>query len=290
MRIFFISLAVFVLLAVMISLLSFFVLVEPGANGRVNVLHTAGRLLLFRSGLVEQLNNKEIDQLYQSTCTRKCHSRDVIENTPRTAMEWENIVARMRTGGRSGELADEQASEWADKRADISDREALVITEYLQKNFLSNIPTILPENVMHFLKRHLWRMDFGASDLYLDVIFLPQQNRNLIPYLVMERTPHREDETLFVIYVNTHQGTVPPWDLSRMVTITDNRGKEHKANTWKVLYEDGQKHHRQGILTFPALTSKKMATGLLEMTISLPSMRKRLFQWNLPIPPLEKNR
>ena len=276
MRIFFTSLALFALIAVAASLIGFFVLVEPGPRGRVDDLYTAGRLFFFRSGLVDQLTAKEILRLYQSTCTKKCHSRDVIENRPRTAMEWEDIVTRMRSTDQAG------------KRVDISDREALVLTEYLQRNFLSNIPTILPERVMRFLKKYLWRMDFGESDLYLDVILLPQKNRNLVPYLVMERTPQRGDDTLFVIYINTHQGTIPPWDLSRMASLTDSEGTVYKANSWRVLYEDGQYHHRQGILTFPAPVNGEMAAGTLEIAISLPNMRKRVFQWNLPIPPLEK--
>ena len=53
-------------------------------------------------------------------------------------------------------------------RADLTEPEAKTITEYLQLNYLNNIPTILPEKTMRFLKRHLWRMDFGESDLYFD--------------------------------------------------------------------------------------------------------------------------
>lgn len=279
MRIFLISLAIFMFLAATLAGVGFFLLVEPGEEGRLEVLRQTSRLMLFRANLIDRLTEKETVHLYKSSCTRKCHSRDVIENSQRTAMEWDSIVRRMQSSVKAG------------KSADITDREAILITEYLQRNFLSNVPTILPEHVMRFLKINLWRMDFGESDLYLDVILLPPQHRSLMPYLVMERTPYRGFDTLFVIYVNTHQGTVPPWDLSGMATLRDSQGNEYHANGWKVLYEDGQKHHRQGILTFPAPSQGpspgELAAGILEITIRLPNMRKRVFQWNLPVPPLE---
>ena len=284
MRIFFTTLAFFALLSTTVALIGFILLVEPGSEGRSAYLGSSGRLYLYQYGLLDQLPSKDIRRLYESVCTRKCHSRDVIEKTPRTAMEWERIVTRMRT------------SEQAGKRADISDREATTITEYLQRNFLSNVPTVLPEHVMRFLKKHLWRMDFGESDLYLDVILLPKKHRNLSPYLVMDRSPRKDAGTLFVMYVNTHQAILPPWDLARMATLTrhdKNRADGHgvttyEASAWEVLYEDGQLHHRQGILTFPRMEGNG-EPETLEMTIRLPNMRKRVFQWSLPVPPLEEN-
>ena len=60
---------------------------------------------------------------------------------------------------------------------------------------------------------------------------------------------------------------------------------EAKATTWQVLYEDGQQHHKQGILTFPAFGgSGGKQAGSLEMVIRPPAMRERIFHWRLPIP------
>ncbi len=187
-------------------------------------------------------------------------------------MEWEWIVSRMK----------------GPKRADITEGQAKVITEYLQKNFLSNVPTILPEKVMRFLKKHLWRSDFGESDLYLDLIYIPRQHRELIRYLVVNSSETGSDDILVVVYVNTHQGVIPRWDIAEMATLRDNNGREVGARTWKVLYEDGQKHHQQGILSFPDILGEgDVVQSSMEIVIRLPGMRERIFQWDLSIPAFE---
>ncbi len=229
-------------------------------------LYTSGTLVLFKHGLIEDLSSGEITQLYQSSCNRKCHSKDVIEKHPRTSLEWEWIVTRMQAPDRAG----------------INDRETAVITRYLQEHFLSNIPTIMPEKTMRFVKRHLWRSDFGESDLYLDIIYIPRLHLSLLPYLVASNSPPKGGGAVFVVFVNTHQGTIPPWDLSKMAIFQNGDGGSQKAIGWKLIYEDGQGHHKQGILTFPAIADSQPAA--LEVAIRLPGMRERIFQWDLPIP------
>ena len=268
------SLAVFFLLALVIAFAAFMVLVEPGPEGRVAYLETGVRLLLHRHGLVDSLSQPEVEKLYRSVCTRKCHGRDVIER-PRTAMEWEMIIRRMRTAERAG------------TRADITVTEARTITTYLQRHFLSNVPTVLPPKVMRYLKKYLWRIDFGERDIYLDVIYLPIRQRYLASYLAMTTAPLTGDEARFVVYINTHQGVVPQWDLTTMTTLDDGGGAVKPIN-WEVLYEDDDKHHRQGILTFPPLKVEDGQPATLEMTLTLPEMRKRVFLWQLPVPAMEE--
>ncbi len=263
------SLALFTLVLGTVSLLAFAYMIEPGPGGRVRYLATAGKLLLHRYNLIDELTPAETRRLYLSTCTRKCHSKDVIELTPRTALEWEQIVARMKT----------QA------KADIAETEAQTIVEFLQRNFLSNVPTILPEATMRFLKKHLWRLDFGESDPSFDPLYLPRAYRYLMPYLAFKSKPRDSDEALFIVYVNTHTGILPRWSLADIAAIRIDGHREAKATTWQVLYEDGQQHHKQGILTFPAIQGGGgEQADFLEMAIRPPAMRERMLRWRLPIP------
>jgi hypothetical protein len=265
-----ITLCLFLAIIGLVSTASLLILVEPGTTGRLQYITTAGRLFLYKNELINDLSEQEILSLYRSTCTRKCHSTDVIENTPRTAVEWEWVVARMNTP----------------ERADLSYQEARVITEYLQRNFLSNVPTILPEQTMAFLKRHLWKSDFGEDDIYLDLIYIPTVHAALLPYLVAGRAANEDMSqnpgTRFVLYINTHQGRVPPWNLADIAILRDGKGGELRATDWQVIYDDGQQHHRQGLLTFPPITRVDIAD--MEIEIDLPGLRKRYFLWDLPIP------
>jgi hypothetical protein len=272
-RVFLLSAGLFLLVLGTLVLGGFVYVMEPGPEGRLRYIQTAGKLLLHRYSLIESLSPAETKRLYLSSCTRKCHSKDVIELTPRTAREWEWIVARMG-------VAD---------RTDLTETEAKTIAEYLQLNYLSNVPTVLSDETMRFLKRHLWRMDFGESDIYLDIIYIPRVHRSLMPYLAFNSAPRDSEDALFIVYVNTHSGVVPQWDLAQITTLVDDQGDERRATGWEVLYEDGQHHHRQGILTFPGTgpgtkQDGDETSGTLELTIHPPGMRKRVFQWNLPIP------
>jgi len=261
-----ISFSVLLLLSATLIFLVFMYLTEQSPKEMANELYTGGKLFLYKHQMIKDLSASEMTRLYRSTCTRKCHSKDVIEKKPRTAPEWEWIVTRMK----------------APNRADISDHHAKAITRYLQEHFLSNIPTVLADETMRFIKRHLWKSDFGESDLYLDIIYLPREHLSLLPYLVASNSPPQNEGAYFIIYINTHQGTIPPWNLAEMATILDNNGDAQKAIAWKILYEDGQHHHKQGILTLPSIDESK--TSVLEVTINLPGMKKRIFQWNRPIP------
>ncbi len=260
-----ISIGVFFLLSVPALFLLFMYLTEMTPEQLTNSIYTEGKLFLYKQDMIERLSPDEMTQLYQATCTRQCHSRDVIEDKPRTALEWEWIVTRMK-------MPD---------LADISDKHADAITRYLQEHYLSNVPTVLPAKTMRFIKRHLWKSDFGDSDLYLDIIYIPREHLSLLPYLVARKIPKQKSGAIFIVYVNTHQGTIPPWNLAEMSTLHDGNGNTQHANGWEIIYEDGQNHHKQGILTFPAIDERKPA--IIDVTIHLPGMRERVFQWNLPI-------
>ncbi len=233
-------------------------------------LYTEGKLLLYKHDLIGGLTSGEMTKLYKSTCTRKCHSSDVIENRPRTALEWDWIMTRMK----------------APDRANINDHHAEAITRYLQEHYLSNVPTILPEETMRFVKRHLWKNDFGQSDLYLDIIYLPRPHLSLLPYLIATSSPPATKGAVFIVFINTHQGQIPPWDLLKMAILRNGAGAALEATGWELVYEDGQGHHKQGILIFPAID--ETASAILDVTVRLPGIRKRIFQWNLPIPPYKE--
>ena len=261
----------FTLLLGAVSLIGFVYMIEPGAEGRYQYLKSTGKLLLHKYSFVDTLTEAESKRLYETSCSRRCHSRDVVERKLRTAAEWEQIIYRMG----------------APDRADLNEVEATTVVEYLQKNYLSNVPTLLPDKTMRFVKKHMWRMDFGESDLYFDIIYMPSGYRYLMPYLAYKSRPRDTDDTLFVVYVNTHTGTVPPWNLADITTIKADGGGEMKALDWEVLYEDGQLHHRQGILTFPAIEGGEAPPETMEIAIRPPGMRERVFLWRLPVPKLK---
>ena len=263
-----VSIAVFLLLFGTTLFLVFMYLTDQAPKDVINDINNAARLSLYKYGMVEKLSANEIKRLYQNTCTRKCHGRDVIENKPRTAAEWESVITRMK----------------APDRADIADRYAETIARYLQSNFLSNVPTVLPENTMKFLKQHLWRMDFGEGDLFLDIIYIPREHYGLLPYLGVRNAPQDRKTAFFVVYINTHRGVLPPWNFAELATLRDSKGQSKNAIKWEVLYRDGQQHHNQGNLIFTD-TDIGEATEM-EIKLRLPSMGIKTFQWSLPIPPL----
>ena len=263
-----VSLSIFLLLCGAILFLLFMYLTDQTPDDVIDDIYSAGKLSLYKFGMVEKLSSAEIKGLYQDSCTRKCHGKDVIEKKPRTASEWEAVVNRMK----------------APDRANIADRHAEAITRHLQNNFLSNVPTVLPEKTMKFVKQHLWRSDFGESDLFLDIIYIPHEHHSLLPYLGVRNTELDRQSAFFVVYINTHQGAVPAWNLAEMATLHDSKGKSQNAVKWEVLYRDGQRHHNQGVLVFPSIDAASMAE--MEMKMRLPGLGIRSFQWNLPTPPL----
>ena len=261
-----ISLIAFLMLAAAAALFVFIYLLKVPPEEIMDAAYREAKFFLYKNDMIDRLSTAETKQFYRNTCTRTCHSSDLIEKNPRTAAEWDWVVKRMRVP----------------ERANLSDRAATTITQYLQNNYLSNIPTVLPEKTMKFVKKHLWKSDFGESDLYLDIIYIPRRHINLLPYLVAGNEMPDKEGAVFVVYLNTHQGTIPPWDLTEMASLSHDGKSKLQAIDWKIIYEDGQYHHRQGLLLFPGFEEGKQKELLVN--IDLPGVRKRLFQWNLPIP------
>lgn len=225
---------------------------------------------MYRYGMVEKLSSSEIKNLYLDTCTRKCHGKDVIEKKSRTAAEWDAVVNRMKAPDRAG----------------ISDRYADAVKIHLQNNFLSNVPTVLPDKTMKFVRQHLWRSDFGEGDLFVDIIYIPREHYRLLPYLGVRDAPSHQHSAFFVVYVNTHRGVLPPWNFAELATLHDSKGNSKKAIKWEVLYSDGQQHHNQGNLIFND-TEIGDATEM-EIKLRLPGFGMKTFQWSLPIPSLQE--
>lgn len=265
-KLLFVSISLFLLLCGTITLFAFMYLTDQAPGALISTIQSEGKLFLYKHNMVEKLSSSEITQLYQDTCTRKCHGKDVIEKKPRTAMEWESVVARMSAPDRAG----------------ITDRHAEAIIRYLQTNFLSNVPTVLPEKTMKFVKQYLWRSDFGDNDLFLDIIYVPREHARLMRYLGVRNLPPDQRNTLFIVFINTHQGLVPHWNLAEMSSFRVNNGRPQNAIGWEVLYRDGQEHHNQGMLTFPNIDTSQATE--LEITMNLTGLGTRTFHWSLPIP------
>lgn len=268
-RVLLIASAVFIIISALVVFVfsGYRFLGAPSPMTTTERIYSTGRLILHKHALVKRLKPVEKKLLYEASCVRKCHSRGVIEDAPRTAREWDWIVNRMQ------------------ERASLSRPQTVAISEYLQENYLSTVPTILPEKVMRFMKKHLWKVDFGQGDLYLDLIYVPMIHRGLHSYLGINETPVGESAD-FVVYINTHQSFIPPWDLKTLATVSTQGGKPVGASAWDVIFEDSQQHHRQGILSFP-LTGEIRNASSMEISIKLPGLREKSFIWTLPVPPFE---
>lgn len=224
------------------------------------------RLALFRYTEVNTLKDGDDKFLYESSCARKCHSRDVVERTRHTAREWESVLQRMRFVN----------------KADVRENEAVVIVKYLQKNFLSSTPTILSPEANKYLKQHLWKSDFGESDLYVDIIYTPIMYHTITGGGGETNGYNVKEYTVFLVYLNTHQNKLLPFEMEKLAVFRDNTGMEYKPVEWKVTYESGNLHHREGVLVFPKVKTDK---GFIEIVLrDLPGQKERLFRWTLPIP------
>lgn len=241
----------------------------PDSQGAMERIFTSGRLLLHKYALLKHITSVEERFLYISSCSRKCHSKGVVEDQPRTSREWDVLVARMT------------------ERAGLSEPQAKTITAHLQRNYLSQYPTMISGELMRFLKSHLWRFEFGDNDLYLDVIYVPELHSRMLPYLgaggKVKKTRLREN-TAFILLMNTHQGVIPSWDLAGMATLKFGE-LQVKAQQWEEIYEDGQRHHKEGALYFPSMDEGW--EGVMEMVIDMPGLKKKVFQWKLPVPPFK---
>jgi hypothetical protein len=266
LKVFLVSLAIFLALIATLALGAFLFLADTSPMGKFEYLYEIGRLNVFRYTGIGTLNDREIRLVYEGRCTRKCHSRDVVERASHTAREWEGIIGRMREVN----------------KARVTRSEAGIILSYLAKRYGSNIPTILTPEGGKYLKKYLWRSDFGESDLYVDVIYTPIEYFNFIGGS-SEVEGYRADRyTLFKVYLNTHQNKLAPFPLDQLAILKSGQGTEYRPVQWKVTYESADNHHREGILVFDKM--KSGSTTLAMSLRDLPGQKERVFQWELPIP------
>lgn len=266
MKVFFVSLAAFLSFLVVLASMLFIILVDTSPMGKTEYLLQTAKLTLFRYGGMGSLDDRELKIVYEGACTRKCHSRDVVERSLHSAREWEEIINRMR--GVNG--------------ASITKSEAEVVTAYLAKRYGSNIPTILSPEGGKYLKKNLWRSDFGESDLYIDIIYTPVEYFNVAGGSSVVEGYNADKYAVFTVYLNTHQDRLAPYPLDQLTSLTTEKGASYEPLLWKVVYESGDYHHREGVLIF-----KKARDDIKGMTLvlrGLPGRKERLFEWKLPIP------
>ena len=245
----------------------FLFLIDTSPLTKSEYLITRAKFIVLRYGGLNTLDERDTKLLYESSCTRKCHSRDVVERARHTAREWETVMQRVRFVN----------------RADVTDHEVPVILKYLQKNFFSTVPTILSPEANRYLKQYLWKSDFGESDLYVDIIYTPADYHTLVggggEYLGYSA----EKYTVFLVYLNTHQSKLLHFEMEKLTILRDNTGREYKPVEWKVTYESGDLHHREGVMVFPKVNTK--GNSFFEIVLrDLPGQKERLFRWDLPIP------
>ena len=264
MRTLLVTISIIALLLATAYGLFIYIFVNP-SEGILPYSYTRARLMLYSLSIVGDITPEEERLLYQSTCTRRCHSRDVIERTPRTAKEWEDIVERMS------------------KKTTITKPVKEAVVSYLQENFLSNVPTIISDELMGFLKKYMWRMDFGENDLYIDIIYIPRGMEDILPYLGVKQ-PVEGSGSTFLVFLNTHQGVLPHWNLAKLSALM-YKGKRLLPLQWKVIYVDSKGHHKEGLLIFPHFDTSGLEG--FEIIIAPPGIKKRRFFWQLPIPEFE---
>ena len=83
-----VSLALFLALGGVLALFAFMYLADLRPADAIDSIRDKGIQALYRFRIVENLSAAETTRLYQQSCTRRCHGRDVIEKSPRTAADF----------------------------------------------------------------------------------------------------------------------------------------------------------------------------------------------------------
>lgn len=257
-----ISGAALILLASLVFML--FVGTEPFS--KAEFIEDMVRLKAFRyTGLVN-LDEAGVKTLYQWSCVGRCHGAAPVETARHTSREWRETIDRMRI--KNG--------------ADVNEKERDAIAGYLRKNYGSNVPTILSPEANRYLKKYLWKSDFGESDLYVDIIYSPKEFFELMGEYTEMKRYGAGSGLVFKVYLNTHQGKLERWDIKTLAAMRF-AGGELKPLDWTVLYESGDLHHMEGVLRFHKTLDPK--DGFMEIILrDLPGQKERAFRWELPIP------
>src|SRR4030065_2414040 len=96
LRAFFITSSIFIGFLPALALATFLILVDTSPMGRMEYLFEIGRLTVFRYTGLGKMNDRDVKLIYEGRCTRKCHSRDVVERSAHNVREWEEIIGRLR--------------------------------------------------------------------------------------------------------------------------------------------------------------------------------------------------
>lgn len=261
------ALAVTFVLVFTAAAAGFWLFVDTSPLTRGEYLASVLKLRAYNWGFAE-LTEEEVRTLFRLRCSGRCHGTGPVETSRHTAREWQKIIDRMRVNG-----------------ASVTEKEEVAIVGFLQKNYGSNVPTILSPEANRFLKRNLWKSDFGESDLYVDIIYAPAEYFDLMGGIIEGKRFDPDKNLVFMIYLNTHQDKLKPWPLKELTELRDARG-ELLPSSWEVTYESGDKHHVEGVLIF-----KDTGTNgdYMDLVLKdLPGQKERLFHWDLPIPVFEE--
>lgn len=82
---------------------------------------------------------------------------------------------------------------------------------------------------------------------------------------------------VFDIAMNTHSVDLSD-DMTKITLLRDDAGKEYKPTAWDG--PSGGGHHREGMLTFAALTTKPKFVELVIQELA--GVPERVFKWDLP--------
>lgn len=119
-----------------------------------------------------------------------------------------------------------------------------------------------------------------AKDLQQDVQFSFEPQTNSEGSVEVEVAPieisNSSDSWQFRIVLNTHSVELNQ-DLTKVVTLYDDKGKEYKPSSWEGTPPGG--HHREGILTFRSLIPRPSSITLVVKDID--GIPERKFSWNL---------
>ena len=235
------------------------------ADGPSGDFNTLLRLYSFKYTGLPGLTANGRKALYLMRCVGVCHGNRPVETVRHTSSEWRAVIERMRT----------------QNRASINEREAAAIGAYLQKEFGSNVPTLLSPEAERFIKRRLWMSDFGDDDIFIDVIYAPLVYFRLTGEEAAGVKYEAEKRTVFKVYVNTHQGRLGLMPLDSMAVLKYDNGEEIRPVDWSLAYESADAHHIEGTLRFYG--AKKTDTSMTLTLRGVSQGKDRSFHWHLPV-------
>ena len=244
-----------------------------GATSASGDISSVGRMMLFRYGIVKSITPKDERFIFEYNCSKRCHSRDVIDRANHTPFEWAAVVDRMRNVN----------------NVELKDREAAVIIRHLQTTRLP-IASSLSSDIVHKMFKQLWKSDFGEGDVYIDVVYSTPEYFKATGALTHLERFQADEYLVFLINLTVHTGKLAPYRMDELAVLMDDKGREIKpVEGWEIIFETGDNHHREGIIRFPKKDSSGKPvidkdTKSFELIIKdVARIKQRVFRWELPI-------